>query len=54
MSAPDMLATLRAVESDLMAYVDRLRKDGPRMALSYAAAQQRLADLRALIASLEG
>jgi len=48
------LSALKAIEGDLMGYVDRLRKDGPRMAISYAAAAARLAAVRATIANADG
>jgi hypothetical protein len=54
MAAPDMLAALKQAESDQMAYVDRLYRDGPRMAGSLAEARARLAATRAAIAKAEG
>lgn len=53
-AAPDMLAALKQAESDQMAYVDRLYRDGPRMAGSLAEARARLAATRAAIAKAEG
>jgi hypothetical protein len=49
-----MLAALKQAESDQMAYVDRLYRDGPRMAGSLAEARARLAATRAAIAKAEG
>lgn len=53
-AAPDMLAALKSAESDQMAYVDRLYKDGPRMAGSLHEAQERLSATRKAIAKAEG
>lgn len=53
-AANDMLAALKGSESDLMAYVDRLYKDGPRMAGSLGQARIRLENVRHAIAKAEG
>ncbi len=53
-ASAEMLAALKESESDLMAYVDRLYKDGPRMAGSLGAARIRLEKVRHAIAKAEG
>ena len=52
--AGEMLQALKESESDLMAYVDRLYKDGPRMAGSLGEARIRLEKVRHAIAKAEG
>jgi len=52
-AAQDMLAALKQAESDQMAYVDRLYRDGPRMAGSLSEARKRLDITRAAIAKAE-